>query len=220
MEHRLRAGGCAAVMVLLVLSCGGGKFDEAEWIVRGQQAVAPFKQSLKQALVDGLSEGPEAAIDVCRIAAPRIADEASPDGVLMGRTSHRLRNPDNAPRPWVTPLLQHYLDNPRDSLPMAVNFNDGRVGYVEPIIVQPMCLTCHGQSIPDGVAARLEEAYPGDQATGFSEGDVRGVFWVEFYGAGVAASPGRESVPWPVLILSAVAVLLLMIFGARRLLKA
>jgi hypothetical protein len=54
------------------------------------------------------------------------------------------------------------------------------VGYVEPIFVKPMCLPCHGSDIPDGVAARLDEHYPTDEARGFAEGDFRGLFWVEF----------------------------------------
>jgi hypothetical protein len=36
---------------------------------------------------------------------------------------------------------------------------------------------------PD-IAAKIDELYPDDEATGFSEGDFRGVFWVEFPGPG------------------------------------
>ena len=54
------------------------------------------------------------------------------------------------------------------------------MGYVEPIVMQPMCLTCHGESLAPEIAARISEVYPDDQATGFKVGDFRGVFWVEF----------------------------------------
>ena len=54
------------------------------------------------------------------------------------------------------------------------------MGYAEPIIVQPMCLACHGESLAPEIAAKISEAYPDDQATGFKVGDFRGVFWVEF----------------------------------------
>ena len=37
--------------------------------------------------------------------APEIAAGLSTDGVRVGRTSHRLRNPANAPRPWMEPVL-------------------------------------------------------------------------------------------------------------------
>jgi hypothetical protein len=39
-----------------------------------------------------------------------------------------------------------------------------------------MCLTCHGEKarIPPAVEAVIAQEYPGDRATGFAEGDVRG----------------------------------------------
>ncbi|MGM0774574.1 MAG: c-type heme family protein, partial [Pseudomonadota bacterium] len=39
-------------------------------------------------------------------------------------------------------------------------------------------LGCHGKSIDPEVKAKLDELYPEDQATGFSEGDLRGAFVV------------------------------------------
>ncbi len=64
---------------------------------------------------------------------------------------------------------------------------DGRVGYVEPITVQPLCLGCHGSTLAPGIADELNELYPDDRATGFAAGDFRGLFWVEF--------PAPEQVP-------------------------
>ena len=54
------------------------------------------------------------------------------------------------------------------------------MGYAEPIIVQPLCLSCHGNVLAPEVANHIEEAYPDDQATGFEIGDLRGVYWVAF----------------------------------------
>jgi hypothetical protein len=55
-----------------------------------------------------------------------------------------------------------------------------RSGYVEPIGVQPLCLTCHGESLAPDLASRIEELYPADRAVGYRVGDLRGVFWAEF----------------------------------------
>lgn len=96
----------------------------------------------------------------------------------MGRTSHRLRNPRNAPKPWMEPLLQAYVDDPDDREPHAVQIDDQTVGYVEPIHVKPPCLLCHGENIPGPIGERLDARYPDDRARGFSEGDFRGMFWV------------------------------------------
>ena len=46
------------------------------------------------------------------------------------------------------------------------------------IPTQPLCLACHGQEIAPPVAEKLAELYPGDKATGFEEGDLRGAFVV------------------------------------------
>jgi hypothetical protein len=46
--------------------------------------------------------GPKAALTVCPTEAPRIAKEVGElYKVDIGRTSFRLRNPANAPRPWA-----------------------------------------------------------------------------------------------------------------------
>ncbi len=146
----------------------------------GAQLLAPFKRDLQQALKAGLGEGPEAAINVCKLEAPTIADALSIDGVRMGRTSQRLRNPANGGPEWVAPILQSYSLNAAERQPRTVSIASGRSGYVEPIMVQPICLTCHGERLSPAVSSQLRTAYPQDRATGYKVGDLRGVFWVEF----------------------------------------
>ncbi len=146
---------------------------------RAQQALGPFKKALKQALTEGMSEGPVAAIGACNTKAPGIADAHSQAGVTVGRASHRLRNPANTAPDWVQPILDAYVADEANRAPRSVALSDGRAGYVEPILVQPLCVTCHGATLAPEVAARIEQLYPDDQATGFEVGDLRGVWWVE-----------------------------------------
>lgn len=146
---------------------------------RGAALLAPFKTGLKTALVQGMQQGPDAAIEICSDEAPNIARGLSTDGVAMGRSSHKLRNPANAAPDWVAPILAAYAAGQKRE-PVAVEYEDGRFGYVEPIMVQPLCVTCHGENLSPDVAATISELYPEDQATGFSAGDFRGVFWVSF----------------------------------------
>jgi len=171
--------GCA----LAVAACGQDPAPDAgaAWRERGAAVVLPFKQQLLQALTAALAEGgPERAIDVCRLRAPELAREASTAGASVGRTSHRLRNPANAPRAWVEPLLTASVAAGAGAEPRAVQLPSGGVGYVEPIFVAPPCLVCHGESLAPAVEARIRESYPDDRATGFRAGDFRGLFWVEF----------------------------------------
>ena len=170
---------CRAFLLLLAFAAANACAQDPE-LARGADLLAPFKQDLQKALKSGLAEGPAAAIQVCRVKAPGIADALSVDGVRMGRSSHKLRNPDNTAPDWVRPIMQTYLDDASSRKPRAVVLAGGRSGYVEPIMVQPLCLTCHGSELAPEVAERIAALYPEDKATGFEAGDLRGVFWLEF----------------------------------------
>ena len=169
---------CRAFLLLLAFAAANACAQDTE-LARGADLLAPFKQDLQKALKSGLAEGPAAAIQVCRVKAPGIADALSVDGVRMGRSSHKLRNPDNTAPDWVRPIMQTYLDDASSRKPRAVVLAGGRSGYVEPIMVQPLCLTCHGSELAPEVAERIAALYPEDKATGFEAGDLRGVFWLE-----------------------------------------
>jgi hypothetical protein len=140
----------------------------------------PFKQDLQAALQSGMaSGGPAGAIDVCRLEAPALAAAAARPGVRIGRSSHRVRNPDNAPAPWLEPLLAQYVAGTA-SAPQLVELGADYYGYVEPIVTQPLCLACHGSELAPEVVGQLAELYPDDRATGFVAGEFRGLFWVAF----------------------------------------
>jgi hypothetical protein len=171
--------GVVVTLIALGFAVGTSNGDNAPH-PRGAELLVPFKVELKSALTAGMAEGPVAAISVCRDQAPQIARSLSTGEIRMGRTSHRLRNPENATPEWVTPVLDGYLEQTGSREPRTVTLAGSREGYVEPILIQPVCLTCHGPALAEDVAARIAELYPDDQAVGFHEGDFRGVFWVEY----------------------------------------
>jgi hypothetical protein len=147
---------------------------------QGAAILQPFKQQLKKALQAGMQEGAQTAVNTCRIRAPEIAAVQTHATQRVGRSSHKLRNPANAPEPWMQTVLDQYLDDLADRQPVVVQLADGRVGYAEPIILQPMCTACHGQTLAPRVTQEIRRFYPDDQATGFDPGDLRGIFWAEF----------------------------------------
>jgi hypothetical protein len=172
----------AAGMTAMVLAgCATRDTSVPEHAInRARTALAPFKSELMGALREALHEGgPENALEVCRWKAPEIAAAKSGNGVTIGRTSHRLRNPANAPEPWMERLLRSYESDPADTTSRAVRLDATHVGYVEPIHVKPLCLTCHGTELEEPVQHALASLYPEDQATGFAAGDFRGMFWVK-----------------------------------------
>ena len=152
--------------------------SEAE-LERAGAVLAPFKEQLLGALMGALEEGDfEDAIEICRDRAPQIARDLSVQGVEMGRSSHKLRNPDNAPEAWVEPLLAAYLEEPSNASPRAVRVDAATLGYVEPIYMKSFCLGCHGPSIDPTLYQHIRSTYPQDQAIGFKVDDLRGLFWV------------------------------------------
>lgn len=158
----------------------------AEWkpaLERGEKAMTTLQKTLFVKLQGAMTDGGvPAAIAVCRDDAEKLsAGVAKSEGLQLGRTSHKVRNPNNAPRDWVKPLLADAEGKKVEQVqPMAVDLGD-RIGMVKPLGVQPLCVSCHGPKdrIPADVQAVIAQAYPEDQATGFAEGDFRGFIWTE-----------------------------------------
>jgi hypothetical protein len=150
----------------------------AERPAKAAEAVAALRSQLLAALTRALAEGPEAAIDACRVEAPRIAAEVGAGGAAVGRTSHRLRNPANAPEPWMVPLLEEFRASPpQPGAWRKVDLGPRGTGYAEPILLQPMCATCHGEAVAPALRERIRALYPSDEAVGFRIGELRGMFW-------------------------------------------
>lgn len=127
-----------------------------------------------------------AAIAVCSERAPELARQVSGNGVQIGRTSFRLRNPANQPPEWAREAVAA-----QSGELVARSLPDGRMGYLFPIRVTGTCLVCHGvrEQLSDEVVTVLAERYPADQATGFRDGDLRGWFWVEVDRPAAAGKP-------------------------------
>jgi len=168
------------MILLLAMTAYAQEQKQEQGVNRGQEILLPFKQELLKALQGGMEDGPLAALNACNLHAPGIANANSHDNVIVGRSSHRLRNPDNAAPAWVAPVMKAYLDNPDNRLPQTIALGDGQTGYVEPIMLQPLCTACHGSEIAPEVLDRIHALYPADQAIGFAPGDLRGVFWTQF----------------------------------------
>ena len=166
------------VLILLLISCQKSEVPKAK-IEQAQQALMPLKQNLMAELKTALQSGPENAIYVCNVRAPQIADSLQTDKIQIGRSSHKLRNPKNAPEPWMEKIITYYQENKGESGYQIIVMEDGTIGYSEPIYVKPLCLGCHGQDITSTLKANIDSLYPADQATGFVENDFRGIFWVK-----------------------------------------
>jgi hypothetical protein len=116
-------------------------------------------------------------INVCREKAPLVAAHVSEQyGVKIGRTSHRLRNPDNVAPHWAKTYIEDLVADPT-----YLAGPHGEMGALLPIQLKADCQMCHGpvEMIDDDILAAIAEHYPDDQAVGFADGELRGWFWVE-----------------------------------------
>ena len=150
---------------------------------RAEQAMNELQQALLARLKAAMdSGGPSAAVEVCRTEARAIADAvAKKQGIELGRTSHRLRNSANAPRPWARAIVDGSAGVKVSAERLRTIDLGGRVGVLRPIGTAETCTRCHGreEEVRRNIGGTLATAYPGDRATGFAPGDLRGWFWAE-----------------------------------------
>lgn len=134
--------------------------------------------------------GPEQAISTCRDLAPKIAAEATEEtGWAIRRVSLKNRNPKAVPDAWETAVLAEFelrLDAGEPAMKVekgALVEEGGKqfYRYMRPLMTQKVCMECHGpvEGISPNVKARLQELYPQDSATGFTEGKMRGALTIK-----------------------------------------
>lgn len=182
----IRAAIIATVTMTTSSQIGHAESHNATMVKEAQGIVKSFAGKLKHTLVSTMkSKGPGAAISVCNVAAPEIADEKSTaTGWEVGRTSTKLRNHGNEPDAWETKVLAMFAkkkaagENLKTMQFFEVVEADGKKSfrYMKAIPAGKPCLTCHGENVKAPLKAKLAKLYPDDNATGFKLGDLRGAF--------------------------------------------
>lgn len=143
----------------------------------GSALTATLKQGIQ-------ANGHAASVEICNTEAPILTKAASAEGGktewTVSRSSLKIRNPSNAPQPWVEKVMQDFEKRKAAGEPAQkiahTEVRDGRFYLVKAIPTKPGCVVCHGEYVPEDVKAKLAELYPDDKATGFNVGDIRGVF--------------------------------------------
>ena len=143
--------------------------------------IKTFAGALQSTLKQGMeSDGPVHAIGLCNTEAPLIAEQTSRNGWQIGRTSLKVRNPDNQPDVWEREVLQQFERRKQageDLMTLEASATEnGEFRFMKAIPTGAACIACHGTELSAPVQARLAELYPQDQARGFNPGDLRGAF--------------------------------------------
>jgi len=160
---------------------------EEALLTEARKVATTLPPKLIVALQDEIKKsGPEGAIPVCKDMAPKMAGEISlQTGWKIKRVSLKARNDARAvPDPWEKAALEDFDKRAAAGEAPAKLEKGERIGneyrFVKALPVQALCLTCHGPAdqLSPAIKAALGQNYPKDRATGYSEGQIRGVISV------------------------------------------
>jgi Protein of unknown function (DUF3365) len=183
----------SVIILFSVIGCESAEEEQkhaimAEFTLKGDKMAEISFQSLSGNLkAVMLAGGPENAIQFCNLNAQPLTDSlAKTFNVSIKRTSLKLRNADNKPDPLEAYMLDLYLQIEKMKKPMASKTlltKHNEVRYFAPIVLQAQCLVCHGtvgKEVSDQTYAMIKEHYPNDEAVGFEEGKLRGIWSINF----------------------------------------
>lgn len=162
--------------------------EQQQYLEKGkaltQASFAALSSRLNQAIEQG---GIPYAVPFCSVTALPLLDSLSKvNHATIRRTSLQLRNPANAPAPWEEAVLLQYEAQARNKSalqPIVKSLNAHEVAFAAPITVLPLCVKCHGkpgETINAADYETIKKTYPGDQAIGYAEGDLRGMWSIVF----------------------------------------
>ena len=126
------------------------------------------------------------AISYCSERAIPLTDSIAREyNAEIKRVATRYRNPVNKASPEEEEILEQFEDNLRqdEEIKPVVSEFEEYWQYNSPIVMrQSLCLNCHGKpeediASEDYIAIQL--IYPEDKATGFSKGDLRGMWQIK-----------------------------------------
>lgn len=170
-----------ALFLVLISAVSCRKSDRVDPLPKIDEALTQFAGTLRGKLGAAMKAGgPASAIEVCAKEAPALYAKVRADtGITIGRSSLRLRNPADAPPPWVSDWLKQQGERKAEGV-QGIRTVSGSVARVlRPIAIEAPCLACHGKDVAPEVKAALAAKYPSDTATGYELGDLRGALWGE-----------------------------------------
>lgn len=123
------------------------------------------------------------AVTFCNEAAYPLTDSmAVKYHATVKRVSDKPRNPSNT----ANTKEKNYIKNFKKTIaenqePKAIIEESAEtVNFYYPITTNSMCLQCHGKTIEPEVYKTIKRLYPQDQATGYGENEVRGMWSISF----------------------------------------
>lgn len=157
-----------------------------DYLALGKTIATSTQAVLAKNLVDAINKsGTEYALAFCNTKAIALTDSMSQ--VLRAsikRVTDKPRNPGNQANQNELIYLEEQKNRllKGDSAISAIGEVEGKmIGYY-PIITKAMCLQCHGKkdvNISSTTYATIRKLYPSDNAIGYGENELRGLWVIE-----------------------------------------
>ena len=174
----------------LMISCNKKSKEETTVISKDvketlQKYAVETKGVLGKNLMNAINrQGTEKAIEFCSTKAIVLTDSMGTAFVAtLKRVSDKPRNPLNKATENETDFINELKEKISKDEKMTPKFTESEskiTGYF-PIETNAMCLQCHGSKdldIKPNVLKKIVQLYPKDQATGYKENEIRGIFVV------------------------------------------
>lgn len=151
----------------------------------GKGLALKTKESLENSLSRAIaSKGFDGAVEFCNTKAIPITDSVSKSlNASIKRVSDQPRNSGNQAKEgelFYIDMCKQSLEEGKELKPFISEDDKKMIGYY-PIITNSLCLNCHGtkDDIKTETLAKINRLYPNDQATGYKEKELRGIFVVK-----------------------------------------
>ena len=175
---------------ILLFSCNKKSKDEITVISEEsketlQKYAVETKGVLGKNLMNAINaQGTEKAIEFCSTKAIVLTDSmGTAFNATLKRVSDKPRNPLNKATENETDFINELKEKISKGEKMTPKFteSDGKITGYFPTETNAMCLQCHGSKdldIKPNVLKKIVQLYPKDQATGYKENEIRGIFVV------------------------------------------
>ncbi len=192
MKNKIFLFGAVLLSIIIVFSCSSDKpllteQEQQVYIKRGDSLSKLTFDTLRNTLMRKiLSDGVAGAVRFCQVSAGDLTATYTNEDLEITRTSIRYRNHSNKPDSLTESILekmQAEKDKGVQPASLVLRDDNGVVHFYKPILMQAMCLNCHGsvpgQVQPD-VLKVIDSLYPGDLARQYKEGELRGAWHIRF----------------------------------------
>lgn len=163
------------------------KVNDSLFLEKGKMIAQSTQKVLgKNLMLNIQKNGPVGAVEFCNEKAYPLTDSmAIVHHAKIKRVTDKPRNINNKASDKELEYIEFFkskINNNESYEPIVTNEN-GKTHFYSPIVTNTMCLNCHGvpkTNIDPKVTQLLNDKYPYDEAIGYKENEVRGIWSISF----------------------------------------